>query len=352
MRSAVHQPVTAVALAAHGVRVLLAVGSVLVVLVAGAGSAAAVEADGIRVDPTDPSSLGAGSVLRPAIPPGGAATYSLTLRNQRDQSVDVLVYGADATGGEVATGTDNTGVGAWITASERRVPLEPQASTTVEVTITRPSDDEAGGTGAIVAQLSDQSRRNLGLTSLQRAALLVEVAADGAGDGLHVVVAETDPSAGLVPGVLTVTVGFSSPSAADETVFDGSVSVLRPLVGDPSFELTPTLLPPGDQLTTTVEIDLPWYGLIGHLQAEAASVAVTSLSPPVRVVIVPPWLVLLLVVIAAVAMWRGRRSDTPFELGRVPGFGGGGGGGGGGGAVGDGEGEDDDENDVGDDVRE
>ena len=57
----------------------------LVTLVA--APAMAVEAQGVRVDVADPGLLGEGSVLRPAIPPGGSATYDLELRNQHDQPV-------------------------------------------------------------------------------------------------------------------------------------------------------------------------------------------------------------------------------------------------------------------------
>lgn len=282
---------------------------------------AAVEAQGIRMDPSEPSALGAGSVLRPALPPGGAATYDLVLHNQHDTAVEVLVYGADLTAaGEVASGTDNRGVGAWVEAVQPRVALEPNGATVVAVTVTRPAGDSQGGTGAIVTQLSEQSRQDLGLGVIRRAALRVEVAADGSGDGVHVEVTGQDPSGGLVPGVLTVEVTATNPGD-HEVAVDQVLHVLRPLVDDPSHRLGGSALGPGEQVTQQVEVELPWYGLIGRLQAEAASLAVTTSSAPVRVIVVPPWVVLPLLLAAGWGLLWLRRSDRSFTLGRVPGGG-------------------------------
>lgn len=303
------------------VRVLmLAIAPIAPMLVLMAAPASAVEAQGIRLDPVEPSSLGAGSVLRPALAPGGTATYDLALHNQRDESVEVLLYGADVTGDEVATGADNTGVGAWIVAAAPRVVLEPGGDAIVAVTITRPTDDSGGGTGAIVAQLSERSRQDLGLDVIRRAALRVEVAADGIGQGLHVAVTGQDPSRGLVPGVLTVEVTVTNPGD-EEAAFDGALQILRRLGGDASRELAGGTLAPGEQAVRRVEVELPWYGVIGRLRAEAATVAVTASSPTARLVVVPPWIVLPLLVVAVWAVVRIRRSDQPLLLGRVPGIG-------------------------------
>lgn len=288
-----------------------------------AAPAAAVEAQGVRVDVAEPDLVGGSSFLRPAIPPGGAATYALQVRNQHEQAVEVLVYGADLIGPqEIGSGLDNEEVGAWITADRPRLEIPAQAAEQVLVTIERPAGDEDGGQGAIVAQLTDAARQELSLERIQRAALRVEVAADGSGDGVHVAVEDTDVAGGLLPGVLDVTVVFSHPSVDErqEVSFDGSVVLSRPFVEDPAVDVDASTLPADTQdVLASAEIDLPWYGLVGNVWAEAAVSGLTTRSAPVRVVALPPWLALLLVAMAAVAVWRAHRSDTPIELGRVPG---------------------------------
>lgn len=281
-------------------------------LVALAGTpAAAVEAQGVRVDVAEPSLLGRDAVLRPAIAPAGSATYAIQLRNQRERAVEVLVYGADVgPGGEVAPGTANRGVGAWISADRSRVEVPPRSTTSVQVTVSRPADDEDGGTGAIVAQLSDASRRELALARIQRAALRVEVAADGSGDGVHVEVADTDARGALVPDVLAVEARFAAPTAPGDVLVDGSVVLSRPFVEDPSHPAAVDVLSGAEEVVGSVEVDLPWYGVVGHVHAEAAVVGLTTRSAPVRVVVLPPWLALLVLVAVAAAVLRARRAGT------------------------------------------
>lgn len=310
-----HSAMARPARAAGSVGVLVAAIGLLVALAA--TPAVAVEAQGVRVDVAEPTLLGDGAVLRPAIAPGGSATYAIELRNQREQAVEVLVYGADVgPEGEVAPGTDNQGVGAWITADRPRVEVPPQSTASVEVTIRRPADDQDGGTGAIVAQLSDASRRELALARIQRAALRVEVAADGDGDGVHVEVVGTDARGLLVPDVLAVDVRFAASTAQEDQLFDGSAVLSRPLVDDPTYPAAVDVLSRGEEVTSTVEVDLPWYGIVGRVHGEAAVVGLTTRSAPVRVVVLPPWLALLLVAAAAAAVVLARRSGTPFQLRR------------------------------------
>ena len=296
----------------------LLVGLVCVVLccVIAAPPAAAVEAQGVRVDVDGSDLLGGGSVLRPAVPQGGQAVYRLRLRNQRDVPVEVVVYGADATGdGEVASGTDNQGVGAWITADQPRLEIPAEDIEGVEVTIARPAGAAEGGFGAIVVQLSDATRRQLDLEQVQRAALLVEVADDGSGDGVLAEVLDTDTSAGLVPGVLTVQVRYADTGALDDLEFDGSVVLARPFGDAPTYDAETGELFPGGDVTATVEVELPWYGLVGTVRAEAAMPGLTTRSAPAQVVVLPPWFALLLVVLAgAVLLHAHRTSDTGLDL--------------------------------------
>ena len=127
-------------LAAALLAVLLAVAQAVVQ----AGPAAAVEAQGLRVDPVEDTVLGSGSELRPALIAGGSVTYPLRLRNTRDVAVEALVYGADVMDGEVASGADNSGVGSWITTDEQVIELGPETALVIEVTVTRPEDDVDG----------------------------------------------------------------------------------------------------------------------------------------------------------------------------------------------------------------
>lgn len=301
------------------VRALVAGGLAVVLSTLSPATAGAVEAQSLRVDVTEPSLLGEGSVLRPALLPGSTATYQLRLHNLRTEPVDVLVYGADADAtGEVADGTDNEGVGGWITADETVLEVPAQGETTVDVTVARPGDDEEGGWGAVVAQLTDAMRRELSLDQIVRAAVLVEVAADGSGDGVRAEVVEQQTSGGLLPGQLLVDVRYVAADPGDPVPFDGSLVVSRPLGEDPTYEAATDAAPPGEGTITTVEVDLPWYGLVGRARAEAAVPGLVTSSAPVRIVVLPPWLALLFVVVAAAALWRARRDDTPFELGRVP----------------------------------
>lgn len=303
-----------------------AVSTVLVLLVwllvAGlwtASPAVAVEAQGLRLDPVEDAVLGDGSVLRPALPPGASVTYPMRLRNTRDAAVEALVYGADATGTEVASGDDNTGVGAWIVADRSRVALEPGQTTVVEVTITRPDDDTVGGMGAIVVQLADDSREELGLDVIQRGAQLLEVAADGGGDGTPVEIVSTEGGGGLLPSDISVEVRLVNPGA-EPAAPDVAVVAPRRVGDDARSPAAVGTVAAGATVTTTVVLDVPWWGLIGSVRAEAATVGLTTRSAPVRVAIVPAWAALLLLLAALVATVRARRGgERPFELGMVPG---------------------------------
>ena len=303
-------------LAAALLAVLLAVAQAVVQ----AGPAAAVEAQGLRVDPVEDTVLGSGSELRPALIAGGSVTYPLRLRNTRDVAVEALVYGADVMDGEVASGADNSGVGSWITTDEQVIELGPETALVIEVTVTRPEDDVDGGDGAIVVQLSESSRQDLGLDVLQRAALPVTVAADGSGDGTPVTIESTTTSRGLVPGDVTVEVVVTNPGDAPAAP-DTTLVVGRPLGDDARLPVEVGTVAPGASVTTTVVVEMPWWGLVGPVRAEAASVGLTSSSTPTHVTVVPGWAALLLIVVAAVATARARRQPEPFELGRVPGAG-------------------------------
>ena len=279
--------------------------------------ATAVEAQGLRVDPVEDTVLGSGSELRPALPAGASVTYPLRLRNTREVAVEALVYGADVVDGEVTSGADNSGVGGWITTDEPVIELGPETALVVEVTVTRPESDADGGRGAIVVQLSDASRQDLGLDVLQRAALPLAVAADGGGDGTPVTIQSTVTSRGLVPGDVTVEVVVTNPGEAPAAP-DTTLLVGRPLGEDARIPVEVGTVAPGASVTTTVVVDVPWWGLVGPVRAEAAAVGLTSSSAPARVAVVPAWAALLLVVVAGVATVRARRRSEPFELGRVP----------------------------------
>lgn len=300
--------------------VLAAVASLLVALLGSlAGPASAVEAQGLRVDPVEADVLGPGQVLRPALPPGGSVTYPLQLRNTRDTDVEALVYGADVTDGQVVAGTDNTGVGSWVSLEADRIELAAGATTVVDVTLTRPLDDTDGGTAAVVVQLGDDSREALGLDRIERAALRIEVAADGTGEGTPVEIVRTNATDGFLPDTLTVELQVTNPGT-EPAIPDVAVVLTRRLGDDARIGAEVGTIAPGATVTTTVVVDVPWSGLFARARAEAAAVGLTSVSPTVGVTVIPPWVVLLLVLTALAATVRARRAlrDGPFELGRVP----------------------------------
>lgn len=281
------------------------VGLVATLLLCAVPTAAAVEAEGIRLDPAEDAVLGPGQVLRPALPPGAAVGYQLVVRNLRDEEVEVLVYGADVVGGEVGPGTDAAGVGSWITTDPDRTTLAPDATAVVVATVARPADAEEGGTGAVVVQLAAASREALGLDVVRRAALLVEVAADGRGDGVTVAAPSWTTTGGLLARDVVVQLALDNPG--DDAQFDAHVLVARPLGDDARVDATPTSLAAGASTTADVTVDLPWWGFIGTMRGEVATPGRLASSAPVRVVVIPPWAVLALVAAAGVATLRARR---------------------------------------------
>lgn len=305
-----------------GTRVVTAIGAGLVavlLVLGGAGPALAVEAHGIRLDPVEPAVLGDGSVLRPALVPGATVTYGLQVHNTRAVDVEVLLYGADVAGVQVASGTDNVGVGAWIRPDEPRIALAAGETTVVEVHVTRPADDVDGGVGAVVVQLAEATRSELQLSTVERGALRIEVASDPRGDGLPVEVAGTRPAEGAFPRRLLVDLRVTNPGP-DPAAPAASVVVDRPGREPLTVPVELGTVAPGATTTVSVPVEVPWGVLVARVSGETAQPGQTTASAPVRVVQAPPAALALLLVLALVLAQRLRaRRRRPVELGRVPG---------------------------------
>ncbi len=181
----------------------------------------AVDAGGLSVTRTDQPGADAPEYVLP-LAPGGSAVRSVSVTNTTSFNVTVLVYGADAAptddGLSVADGTDNSSVGAWLTTEDDTLELAAGDSIDVEFRVTRPEGDEDGGMGAVVVQLSDDSREELAQPTLQRAAIPVLVAADGTGESV------TIGRTSIEGDEAVVTVTNSTPEAVTltgEVVHDG-----------------------------------------------------------------------------------------------------------------------------------
>lgn len=285
------------------VTVLLA----LLVVVVVAAPGAAVEAGGLRVDPVESTPRGDGAALTPALPPGASASYTLTVTNLHDQPVTVLAYGADVREGDVASGDDNTAVGRWIRPAAATFPLGAGETQELRVDVTRPPDDEVGGIGAIVLQLAEASRAQLGLASTERAALLVEVTADPAGHGVLVEELTAERTGGLGAGELRVRLALVAPGV-EEVAVDGVVVLDGAAVPTTVAAVPRTAVGPSGTEAEVV-LALPWWGAWGEVEVEVAQPGLVVSPPalPVRAIAPAVWLVLLAGGVVG-ALWVRRRA--------------------------------------------
>lgn len=230
---------------------------------------------------------------------GDSATDAVEITNKSEEVRTFRIYPADAyVDGEgrvtVAGSTSpQEGVGSWIEVDEdaREIALLPGTREVVRFSVTRPSDQNMEGTGAIVAEEIRDDDPSGGIDVAFRLAILVRLTGDPTGLEL------TEPTVQL-PLAMIPSDGRASVTVANHTTqpVDATVELTVESLTGYEWHLDPVevRLSPGGSLPVTQEwTTVPRWGGVLRVRAEATWEAGSIASIGSRNVHPPLWLLAL-----------------------------------------------------------
>lgn len=254
---------------------------------------------------------------------GESITDSVQLTNKSEEARRFRIYPADASvdGAGRVTVAESTaprqGVGSWIEVDvdDDELALLPKTSEVIRFSVTRPADQSAEGTGAIVAEEIRTDDPGGGIDVAYRVAILVRLTGDPTGLEL------TDPRLQL-PLQIVPSNGQAYVDIANHTTqpVDATVELIVESLTGYQWRLDPVdvSIQPGSAAPVTQEwTTVPRWGGLLRVRAEATWEAGTVASTGSRNVYPALWLLAL--VIAAVGvrglweMWS-RRQERKAEV--------------------------------------
>lgn len=273
---------------------LVAISTLLIV----PGNALAGETDTFRLQPHPLEVQGAERRSFEVSPePGGAITDAVLLTNKTDEVRSFRVYAADVKlteqgGAEIPPAhAEPKGVASWVTLERSEVGLLPGSEEVIRFSLSRPEDEPASGTAAIVAEEVPRDPGRAGIEVNYRIAILIEVTGDAA--WLRISEPELDlpiaflPSGGIARATLT--------NETMETVDADIAWEVESLTGRIwQLEDATVQLDPGEVRT----IETPWptvprWGGAYRVSVDATWAAGTVTGRSARTLHPPPWLLAL-----------------------------------------------------------
>lgn len=289
------------------------------------GPAHAAETDTFKVEPS-PRQIAGQEPRRKfvySLGPGDAITDAIRITNKTEQPQRFRVYGADAER-DPATGAvtvetysaPRNAVGSWIDVENQEVLVEPHASEVVAFTLRMPDRSQPQGLGAVVVEQVKEAPEEAGIDIAYRVALTVQTT--GGEERLHVAQPTLDLPIALIPARGRAHVELRngtlrSVSTTTRFVVEGVTGTRWEL------EPVPVDLAPGEtKLVEANWTNVPRWGGVFRVRAEATWEAGKIASTSPRQVFPPLWLLALVIVAIGIRglreMWarhQDRRERTP-----------------------------------------